>query len=80
MPARRGGEVAQWDHVRRAACDAIERHGATITHHHAVGRVHRPWWERERPALFGDVLAAAKRTLDPDGIMNPGCLLAAPDR
>ena len=42
-PARRGEEVAQWGEVKRAASEAIARSGGTITHHHAVGRDHRPW-------------------------------------
>ena len=42
---------------------------------HAVGRTHRPWYERERPALFGTALAAVKNELDPNGVMNPGVLL-----
>ena len=53
--------------------------GGTITHHHAVGRDHMPWYQRQRPALFGAALAAAKRTLDPAGILNPGVLVAAPN-
>ena len=60
---------------RRAASDALAAHGGTITHHHAVGRVHRPWYDRERPPVFADALAAVKRELDPAGIMNPGCLI-----
>jgi alkyldihydroxyacetonephosphate synthase len=72
--ARSGGELAQWQAIKHAASEALVAAGGTITHHHAVGRMHRPWYERERPALFGDVLAAAKRTLDPRGIMNPGVL------
>jgi len=40
-----------------------------------VGRDHRPWYDRERPELFGDVLRAAKGALDPKGIMNPGVLV-----
>ena len=48
-------------------------------HHHAVGRDHMPWYQRQRPALFGAALAAAKRTLDPAGILNPGVLITASD-
>ena len=73
-PGRSGEEIAQWDVVKRAACDALAASGATITHHHAVGRLHRPWYEREVPALFVEALRAAKRALDPAGIMNPGVL------
>jgi alkyldihydroxyacetonephosphate synthase len=74
-PGRSGEQLEQWATIKRAACDALIEHGATITHHHAVGREHRPWYERERAPLFGEVLRAAKRTLDPAGVLNPGVLL-----
>jgi alkyldihydroxyacetonephosphate synthase len=74
-PGRPGEELAQWTKIKAAASDALIAGGATITHHHAVGRLHRPWWEQERAPLFGAVLAAAKDELDPSGILNPGCLL-----
>jgi len=70
-----GGHVAMWDEIKAAASEAILAGGGTITHHHAVGRDHRPWYDRERPELFGDVLRAAKGALDPKGIMNPGALV-----
>lgn len=65
----------QWAAVKRAAGDALARHGATITHHHAVGRTHRPWYDAERPALYARALAATKRSLDPADVMNPGVLV-----
>jgi alkyldihydroxyacetonephosphate synthase len=74
--ARSPAELIQWRAIKTAASEALAAHGGTITHHHAVGRVHRPWYERERPPRFGDALAAVKRTWDPDRIMNPGCLIA----
>lgn len=64
-----------WRTVKKAASDAILASGGTITHHHAVGRTHRPHYERERAPLFGEALAAVKRTLDPAGILNPGVLI-----
>ncbi|KAA1422744.1 FAD-binding oxidoreductase [Mumia zhuanghuii] len=67
--------VAQWDEVKAAVSEAIIGHGGTITHHHAVGRDHRPWYDEQRPTPFAAALAAAKRTLDPAGILNPGVLL-----
>ncbi len=74
-PARRGEEVDQWAHIKRAASDALIAAGGTITHHHAVGRDHRPWYDRQRPDPFADALLAAKRALDPAGILNPGVLV-----
>jgi alkyldihydroxyacetonephosphate synthase len=73
--ARRGEEVEQWAAVKRAVSDAILREGGTITHHHAVGRDHRPWYDRQRPEPFAHALRAAKAAVDPAGIMNPGVLL-----
>jgi alkyldihydroxyacetonephosphate synthase len=74
-PARAGAELEQWDAIKSAVSRAIIDHGGTITHHHAVGRDHRPWYDEERPELFAGALRAAKRTLDPGGILNPGVLL-----
>ncbi len=73
-PARRGEEVEQWAAIKRAVSDAIIAEGATITHHHAVGRDHRPWYERQRPEPFAAALRAGRAALDPAGIMNPGVL------
>ena len=55
-----------------AASDAVLAAGGTITHHHAVGRDHRPWYDRQRPEPFAAALRAAKAALDPDGRLNPG--------
>jgi len=74
-PGRFGAEAEQWMTIKRAASDAVLANGGTITHHHAVGRVHRPWYDRQRPSLFADALRAAKSALDPSGIMNPGVLI-----
>jgi alkyldihydroxyacetonephosphate synthase len=73
--AEPGHEIGQWTAIKRDASNAIESSGGTATHHHAVGRTHVPWYERERGPLFLEAIAAAKRTLDPAGIMNPGVLI-----
>lgn len=72
---RWGSTLAQWDEIKAAVSEAIAAHGGTITHHHAVGRDHRPWYDRQRPDVFAGALAAAKNALDPAGILNPGVLL-----
>jgi alkyldihydroxyacetonephosphate synthase len=76
-PARRGEEVEQWAQIKAAVSDAILAQGGTITHHHAVGRDHRPWYDRQRPDPFAAALAGAKAAVDPQGVMNPGVLIDA---
>ncbi len=70
-----GGMLEQWREIKARASDAIIANGGTITHHHAVGRDHQKWYERQRPALFGEVLADAKKRLDPKGVLNPGVIV-----
>ncbi len=67
--------IEQWRVIKTRASDALIAAGGTITHHHAVGRDHMPWYRLQRPALFGKAFAAAKSALDPAGIMNPGVLV-----
>jgi alkyldihydroxyacetonephosphate synthase len=74
-PARRGQELEQWSELKQAASEAITAAGGTITHHHAVGRDHRPWYDRQRPEPFAAALCAAKSAVDPAGILNPGVLI-----
>ena len=74
-PARRGSEVEQWDEIKAAVSEALIEGGGTITHHHAVGRDHRPWYDLQRPDAFARSLGAVKAELDPAGLLNPGVLV-----
>jgi alkyldihydroxyacetonephosphate synthase len=74
-PGRPGSQLSQWSELKSAASDAVLAFGGTITHHHAVGRDHRPWYDRQRPEGFARALAAVKDTLDPARILNPGVLI-----
>ena len=66
--------AAQWRQAKRAATDAIMESGATLTHHHGVGRDHAAWLEREVSHTGAEALRAVKLRLDPTGIMNPGAM------
>jgi alkyldihydroxyacetonephosphate synthase len=72
---RPGSLVEQCWAIKIAASEVLNKLGGTITHHHAVGRDHRRWYDRQRPDLFADALRAAKRQLDPKGMLNPGVLI-----
>jgi alkyldihydroxyacetonephosphate synthase len=77
-PAVRGEELEQWAAIKAAVSEVIVAEGASITHHHAVGRDHRPWYDRQRPDPFATALRGAKAALDPQAIMNPGVLVDPP--
>jgi alkyldihydroxyacetonephosphate synthase len=73
---RPGSEISMWSEIKAASNAIVVDAGGTVTHHHAVGRMHRPdGYDRQRPELFADSLRAVKKTLDPNGILNPGVLI-----
>ena len=74
-PARRGAEIEQWSAIKTVVSDALLAAGGTITHHHAVGRDHRSWYDRQRPDVFAAALRAVKASVDPAGMLNPGVLI-----
>ena len=67
--------IAQWLEAKAAASDAMIATGATITHHHAVGRDHKPWLAEEIGPVGVEILRAVKERVDPAGVMNPGVLV-----
>ena len=71
-PGRHGSLVSQWRDIRAAGSEAIIAGGGTISHHHAMGRDHKPWARREYPEIHRRAIRALKAELDPKGLMNPG--------
>ncbi|OUC80057.1 FAD-binding oxidoreductase [Gordonia lacunae] len=67
--------LEQWAAAKTAANTAIRASGASITHHHAVGRDHRDAYHDEIGPLALDALRAVKASLDPAGVCNPGILI-----
>lgn len=72
-------QIDQWKAIKRAGLDTVMEYDLTPTHHHAVGRDHKPWYARQRPENYGAALRAIKQVLDPAGIMNPGVLIDVTD-
>lgn len=68
--------IDTWKEIKCATNEICVSKGGTVTHHHAVGRDHRPnGYDVQRDDLFSKVLIEAKAVLDPKGIMNPGVLI-----
>lgn len=67
--------LERWREIKMAANAVVTGLGGTVTHHHSVGRDHRPGYEAQTSELYRTTLAAAKNNLDPKGILNPGVLI-----
>lgn len=52
--------------------DAIQKSGASMSHHHGIGKMFGPWLEGSLGKTEYSVLRALKNHFDPDNIMNPG--------
>lgn len=67
--------IDKWKVIKQLSLQLLADHGATATHHHAIGRDHRFGYEQQSSPLFRQTLAASKHFLDPAGILNPGVLI-----
>jgi alkyldihydroxyacetonephosphate synthase len=61
---------ASYEEAWRGTMEAALRHGATISHHHGVGQVRRPWIEAEMGA-WRAVWERVRQALDPERRLNP---------
>jgi alkyldihydroxyacetonephosphate synthase len=68
-----GDPDAYYDAVWAAATTALLDAGASLSHHHGVGR-NRARFVAPALGAGAEVLAALKRALDPGGLLNPGVL------
>ncbi len=67
-------QLEQWDAIKQKVSNTLIEYGGTITHHHAVGRDHQPYYKRQRSDIFAKMLSSAKTAVDPNWILNPGIL------
>jgi alkyldihydroxyacetonephosphate synthase len=59
-----------------AVMDITLSQGGTIAHHHGIGRMRTPWVAADLGSAYR-VLEAIEQAIDPNGIMNPGVLVAS---
>ena len=69
-------EQAEFTEFHRGLLDAIQASGATMSHHHGIGKMTAPWLEGQIGSNELEVLRALKRHFDPKNILNPGGTLA----
>jgi len=68
--------IPEYLNYQAVILDAILRSGATLSHHHGIGKMTAPWLEAQLGPEILELFRAIKRHLDPVGIMNPGGTLA----
>ena len=64
--------IAAYDEVKGAVQQAFVDAGATLSHHHAVGREHARWLEQDISAPGVTMLRALFDGVDPGANLNPG--------
>jgi alkyldihydroxyacetonephosphate synthase len=70
--------LARWQILKEALSETIVAHGGTISHQHGVGIDHIPYLPAEKGVVGMPVLESARRTFDPQGLLNPGKLIGPP--
>jgi FAD/FMN-containing dehydrogenase len=75
--ADRAAFLAREEPVKRAIHDLVREFGGSFSAEHGVGRLKVGELERYAPPVELDLMRAIKRALDPNGILNPGKVLAS---
>ena len=65
-------ELDEYVRYHAGILESICQSGATMSHHHGIGKLIAPWLRRQIGENEHDVFKALKQHFDPHGIMNPG--------
>ena len=69
-------DAEEFYEFHRGILDAVQSSGATMSHHHGIGKMTAPWLEGQIGKNELEVLRALKRHFDPKNVLNPGGTLA----
>jgi alkyldihydroxyacetonephosphate synthase len=72
VPSNRSEPLSQYDVIKSAVQQAFVDHGATLSHHHAVGTEHRQWLEQDISSPGVAMIEALFDGIDPHQQCNPG--------
>lgn len=67
--------LERWRKIKTLVSKIIIDYGGTISHQHGVGIDHKPYLQKEKTPLGMELIKNSIKTLDPDGIFNPGKLV-----
>ena len=64
--------IEKFKEFHSGVLNAIQESGASISHHHGIGKLFAPYNAKQLGDVQMDMLKALKHHFDPNGIMNPG--------
>ncbi len=67
--------LARWDEVNAVVFAVVKKHGGSISAEHGVGVMKRGILPKYKDPVAFELMRTLKRTLDPNGILNPGKVL-----
>ncbi|MBC7369128.1 MAG: FAD-binding oxidoreductase [Undibacterium sp.] len=70
-----GRQLPQYIEAKKLIFELLLKHGATLTHHHAVGYELLPWMSRHLGETGLQMLRGLKHSVDPQNLCNPGKLI-----
>ena len=63
--------------VQHAVCDLVQELGGSISAEHGIGRLKRDELAARKDPLEIELMRRLKTALDPQGILNPGAVIAS---
>lgn len=69
----------RWGEFNDLVNEVVADLSGSVAAEHGIGRLKRDDLARYKPPEAVDIMRAVKRSLDPDGLMNPGKLIPDPD-
>lgn len=67
--------LENWKVLKHGVCEILNKHGATVSHQHGVGKDHAPYMEKEKSPLGMRLLSTMLDDFDPEQRLNPGVLI-----
>jgi len=75
-PSGTRDELEEYDAVKAAIQQSFVDHGATLSHHHAVGTEHARWLEQDISPAGVALVEGLLRSADPGANLNPGKIVS----
>jgi FAD/FMN-containing dehydrogenase len=67
--------LERWDEVNAAVFEVVAKYGGSISAEHGIGVLKRDLLPKVKDPVAFELMRTLKRTLDPNGILNPGKVL-----